>query len=64
MMGEIKPRIVRRVDFTAETLEQMAAAMPPSMKADADTMRRQAKILRESDDHRVIRVWEEQTDKT
>jgi hypothetical protein len=27
MMGEIKPRIVRRVDFTAETLEQMAAAI-------------------------------------
>jgi hypothetical protein len=58
-MFEMKPRLVRVVDFVAESLEQEAAKMPPSYKDRADALRAAAKMYRELDNPRMIRVWED-----
>ena len=44
-------------EFTAGTLEEQAAKMPPSMKDDADALRRAAQIYREVGGDRTVRVW-------
>jgi hypothetical protein len=53
-------RLIRIVDFTAESLEAEADRVPPSMKEHADSLRKMAKIIRQSDNPRMVRVWEEQ----
>jgi hypothetical protein len=58
-MADMKPRLVRVVDFTAECLEAEADRMPPSRKAEADSLREMAKILRASDNPKMVRVSEE-----
>lgn len=58
-MSEMKLRVVRIADFTAETLEAEAARVPPSMKYLADNLLAMAKIMRESDNPRTVRIWEE-----
>ena len=58
-MKEIKGRLMRRADFTAETLEAEAAKLPPSQKAYADNLREMARNFRQSTDHTMVRVWEE-----
>ena len=45
-------------DLVAEGLEREARLMPPSHRADADILRKQAELLRASD-KKVIRVWRE-----
>ena len=59
-MEETKYRRIRRVDFTAESLEALAKRVPASMKERADSFREMAKIIRQSDDQQMIRVLEEQ----
>jgi len=54
------PRDITAGEFTAESLEQEAAKMPASKKAEADTLRNAAKIYRELGSKRRIRVWEEE----
>lgn len=51
-------RSVTAGEFTAEALETEAAKMPPSMKEDADTLRKAAEIQRKLGGDRRIRVWE------
>jgi hypothetical protein len=60
-MAEMKYRLVRVADFTAESLEAEADRVPPSMKEHADSLRKMAKIMRQSDNQKMVRVWEEQT---
>ena len=62
-MAEIKPRLVRVVDFTAESLEAEADRMPQTRKSVADALRQMATIFRQSDNPKMIRVWEEQPEK-
>jgi hypothetical protein len=60
MSNEIKPRLVRFVDFTAEALEQEADSIPNSDEVLADSLRTMAKLFRQKDNPRMIRVWEEE----
>jgi hypothetical protein len=59
-MAEIKLRLVRNGDLQAESLEAEAARVPPSMKEHADSLRKAAKVMRQSCNQKMIRVWEEQ----
>ena len=59
VMGEIRTRLVRVVEFVAEGLEEEANRLPPSRKSEADSFRRMAEILRSSDNPRLVRVSEE-----
>ncbi|MCU1242249.1 MAG: hypothetical protein JWO71_2975 [Candidatus Acidoferrum typicum] len=52
------PRLMRADDFVAETLESMAAKLPPSEKVQAEHMRESAKRFRESGRPGMIRFWE------
>jgi hypothetical protein len=56
------PRLMRADDFVAESLENMAAKLPPSQKAKADHMREDAKMFRESGRPGMIRLWENAKD--
>ncbi len=58
-MAEMKPRLVRVVDFTAESLEAEADRMPPGYKPQAESLRKTARLLRASDNPKMVRVWEE-----
>ena len=58
-MAALKSRLVRVDDFVAESLEAKADRMPPSFKAQADTLREAARIYRESGTSKMIRVSEE-----
>jgi hypothetical protein len=58
-MAEMKPRIVRVIDFVAESIENEANAN----KDRADILRNAAKIYRESTNQKTIRVWEDQPEK-
>ena len=60
-MAGMKYRLVRVVDFTAESLEAEADRVPPSMKEHADSLRKMARIMRQSDNQKMVLVWEEQT---
>jgi hypothetical protein len=53
------PREITVGEFVAEELEREAAAMPPSYKAQADSLRNAAKVERELGSKKKIRVWEE-----
>jgi hypothetical protein len=58
-MTELKPRVVRRVDFMAELLDEDANKMPPSRKEEAERWHKMADELRKSKDTRTLRVWEQ-----
>jgi hypothetical protein len=47
-------------EFIAESLENEAKRMPPSYKAEADSLREQARLLRQTQS-KTIRVWREVT---
>jgi hypothetical protein len=49
---------MRADDFVADSLDAMAAKMPPSEKAKAEYMRESAKRFRESGRPGMIRLWE------
>jgi hypothetical protein len=53
------PRDTTAGEFVAESLEEEAAKMPPSMKERADLLRDAAKLYRELGGKRNVRVWEE-----
>jgi hypothetical protein len=57
-----EPRIMRAVDFVAESLENEANKMPPGYKEQADALRRLAKTMREREEPnpKMVRVWEAQ----
>jgi hypothetical protein len=55
---EPTPRVVRRVDFIAELLDDQANRMPPSYKETAEGWHKMADEFRRSTDQRTIRVWE------
>ena len=57
-MTEKKARLVRVVDFVAETLEEEARRIPPSYKSRADSLRNMAAIFRKMNNPRIVRVWE------
>ena len=57
-MTEKRARLVRVVDFVAETLEEEASRMPPSYKSGADSLRNMAAIFRKMENPRTVRVWE------
>ena len=59
-MVEMKYRRIRRVDFTAESLEALAKRIPASMKERAENLREMAKFIHQSDDQQMIRIVEEQ----
>jgi hypothetical protein len=59
MQQEMKPRSVRVDDFVAETLEAQADKMPPWTKSQAKIWRDVAKDLRESENTKIVWVWEE-----
>jgi hypothetical protein len=58
MTQQMRPRTVRVVDFVAESLEAEADRKPPSRKAEADSLRKMAAIMRESTNSKMVRVWE------
>jgi hypothetical protein len=58
-MEEMKSRIVRVADFVAESLEAEAARVPPGMPEYADSLLAMAKRLRQSDNPKFVRVWED-----
>ena len=59
-----KPRIMRADDFVAETLEGMAAKLPPSEKAQAEYLLGAAKRFRESGRTGMVRLWEKGEEET
>jgi hypothetical protein len=59
MFENMTPRLVRVVDYVAESLEEEAAKMPPSYKASADALLAAAKVYRQSNNPKMIRLWEE-----
>lgn len=60
----MKQRLVRVVDFVADSLEVEADGMPPTYKAQADNLREVATILRASDNPKMVRVHEEGPEKS
>jgi tRNA(Ser,Leu) C12 N-acetylase TAN1 len=44
-------------EYIAELLENEANRMPPSYKIQADILREQAKISRESKNPNLVRIW-------
>ena len=59
-MVEMKPkRLVRVVDFTAETLDEEANRMPPSYKERAEILHKMADELRKSSNPKTVWIWEE-----
>lgn len=62
-MENMKPRLVRAVDFVAESLEEEAAKMPQSYKEQADILRKAAAEYRKLNNPKMVRVWEEQPKK-
>ncbi len=61
-MAKRVPRLMRGVDFVAESLENEAAKMPPSAQGLADSLRAAAKAYRESTSTKMVRVWEDAKD--
>jgi hypothetical protein len=55
---ELQPRRMRVVDFTAESYEEEANALPPIYKKQAEALRNMAATLRKCQDSRMVRVWE------
>ncbi len=53
-----EPRVVRVVHFVVESLEEIASKIPASGKAQADTLRESARIMRESNNPKTVRIWE------
>ncbi len=53
-----EPRVVRVVDFVVESLEEIASKIPASGKAQADTLRESARIMRESNNPKTVPIWE------
>ena len=53
------PRETTAGEFTAESLESLAAKMPPGKKTEADVLRNAARIYREHGSKNRIRVSEE-----
>ncbi len=62
-MENMKPRLVRVVDFVAELLEAEAAKMPASYKDQADILRNSAAEYRKIDNPKMVRLWEEKPKK-
>jgi uncharacterized protein YodC (DUF2158 family) len=54
------PRDTTAAEFTAESLERLAAQMPPSKRVEADELRRAASTYRELGGKKKIVVWEEE----
>jgi hypothetical protein len=52
-------RVVRVDDFVAESLGRFADGMPPSYAEQANSLRAQAKTLRNSSSTNTVRMWEE-----
>lgn len=61
-MAKRVPRLMRAVDFVADSLETEAAKMPPSAQGQADALRKAAKVYRESSSTKMVRVWEDAKD--
>lgn len=59
MEKAVNPRVIRVADFVAESLEAEANKLPPSRKDQADSLRKQAAIMRESADTKTVKIWEE-----
>ena len=57
MSAELK-RLVRADDFLAESLEKIAAQMPPGNIAEAEILRKHAANLRVSNNTRMVRIEE------
>jgi hypothetical protein len=53
-----EPRVVRVVDFVAESLEEIASKIPVNGKAQAYSLRESARIMRESNNPKTVRIWE------
>lgn len=53
-----EPRVVRVVDFVAESLDEIARKIPASGKAQADSLRESARVMRESSNPKTVRIWE------
>ncbi|MGD0228330.1 MAG: hypothetical protein ABSF71_39005 [Terriglobia bacterium] len=58
-MAEMKPRLIRVDDYVAEILEGDADRLPPSMKEQAEVYRQMAQRFRQSDNQKMVRIWEE-----
>jgi hypothetical protein len=58
-MAEMKPRLIRVDDYVAEILEGDADRLPPSMKEQAEIYRQTAQRLCQSNNPRMVRIWEE-----
>lgn len=56
--NELQLRELRLVDLVAESLEEEAARMPPSMRDQAEVLRKSAKRMRQSDNPRMVRIHE------
>jgi hypothetical protein len=59
MANEMKPRLVRVVDFVAESLEKEASFIPDGDKDRRDAILNMAKVMRASTNPKMVRVWEE-----
>jgi len=53
-----RARLVRVVDFVAETLEEEASRIPPNYKSRSDSLRNMAAIFRKMNNPKMVRVWE------
>jgi hypothetical protein len=53
-----RARLVRVVDFVAETLEEEASRIPATYKSRADSLRNMAAIFRKMNNPKMVRVWE------
>jgi hypothetical protein len=57
MKKDATPRVIRVADFVAESLEAEANKLPHSRKDQADLLRKQAAIMRESEDTKMVKIW-------
>ena len=58
MTEESKLRSMRVSDLIADGIEEEANRLPPSEKNNAEYLRKTAKIIREREDSRIIRIVE------
>jgi hypothetical protein len=56
--NEKEPRVIRKDDLVAETLEEEADRMPPGPSEETRVRRESAKRLRASDDQRTVKEQE------
>jgi hypothetical protein len=63
MKKGFEPVLIRFDDYIADLLEREASLMPPGFEDNAEILRRQAKVFRESTRTEMMTIWKQVPDK-